>query len=263
MLASPASQRHHPAMLELTTTDGVRVLRMAHGKANALDLEFARALADAFKAEAREQAPLVITGTGRIFSAGVDLPRVVREGDEYVAQFLRALDDCFLRLFELEKPVVAAVNGHAIAGGCIISSACDVALMVDEGATIGVPELAVGVPFPTLPLEIMRHAIGTAGAQGLALSCENLSPQQALQLGLVHKLAKPDQLLPQAISEAKRLAAIPTRTFTLVKRQLRTPTMQAVRALASHNKEVAEQWRTPEVKAAIQRFIDKTLKPRG
>jgi enoyl-CoA hydratase len=250
-------------MIELTTTDGVRVLRMAHGKANALDLEFARALADAFKAEAREPAPLVITGTGRIFSAGVDLVRLLREGDAYIPGFLEAMNDCFLRLFELEKPVVAAINGHAIAGGCIISSACDVALMVDEGATIGVPELAVGVPFPPLPLEIMRHAIGTAGAQRLAVSCENITPQAALQANLVHRLTKANELVPQAITEAQRLATVPRQTFALVKRQLRTPAMQAVRALASHNKEVAEQWRSPEVKAAIQRFIDKTLKPRS
>jgi enoyl-CoA hydratase len=249
-------------MIELTATDGVRILRMAHGKANALDLEFARALADAFKAEAREPAPLVITGTGRIFSAGVDLPRIVREGDAYIVGFLAALDECFVRLFELEKPVVAAVNGHAIAGGCIISSACDVALMVDEGATIGVPELAVGVPFPPLPLEVMRHAIGTAGTQRLAISCENLTPRAAQQAGLVQRLVKPDRLMPEAIAEAQRLGKVPARTFALVKRQLRSPAIQAVRAQASHNKEVTKEWLSPEVKAAIQRFIDKTLKAR-
>jgi enoyl-CoA hydratase len=250
-------------MIELTTTDGVRVLRMCHGKANALDLEFAQALSRAFKAEARESAPLVITGTGRIFSAGVDLPRLLREGDAYIPGFLEAMNDCFLRLFELEKPVVAAINGHAIAGGCIFSSACDVAIMVDEGATIGVPELAVGVPFPPLPLEIMRHAIGTTGAQRLAISCENLNSQAALQAGLAHRLVKADRLLPEAIAEAQRLGKVPPRTFALVKRQLRTPAMQAVQALAAHNKEVATEWRSPEVKAAIQRFIDKTLKSRG
>jgi enoyl-CoA hydratase len=249
-------------MVELTIHDGVRVLRMAHGKANALDLEFAQALASAFEAEAREPAPLVITGTGRIFSAGVDLLRLVREGDAYITDFLEAMNDCFLRLFELEKPVVAAINGHAIAGGCIISSACDMAIMVDEGASIGVPELAVGVPFPALPLEIMRHAIGTQGVQRLAISCENLNPQQALQLGLVQRLVKAEQLLPQAITEAKRLAQTPPKVFGLVKRQLRGAATQAVRDLASHNREVANEWRTPAVKAAIQRFVDKTLKPR-
>jgi enoyl-CoA hydratase len=250
-------------MIELTTTDGVRVLRMAHGKANALDLEFAQALARAFEQEAREPAPLVITGTGRIFSAGVDLPRIVREGDAHIVGFLAALDECFIRLFELEKPVVAAINGHAIAGGCIMSSACDVAIMVDEGATIGVPELAVGVPFPPLPLEIMRHAIGTAGAQRLAISCENLNPQAALQAGLVHRLTKADRLLQEAIEQAQRLGKVPPRTFALVKRQLRSPATQAVRAQVNHNQEVAKEWLSPEVKAAIQRFIDKTLKGRG
>jgi enoyl-CoA hydratase len=135
--------------------------------------------------------------------------------------------------------------------------------MVDESATIGVPELAVGVPFPVLPLEIMRHAIGTAGAQRLAISCDNLTPQAALQAGLVHRLVKADKLLPEAIAEAQRLGKVPARTFALVKRQLRTPAKQAVQALHTHNIEVANEWRTPEVKAAIQQFIDKTLKPRS
>lgn len=250
-------------MLELTNQSGVRVLKMTHGKANALDLEFCEALTKAFEGEALEPDPLVLTGTGRIFSAGVDLPRIVREGDDYIGEFLRALDECFLRLFELNKPVVAAVNGHAIAGGCILAAACDSALMVQEGATVGVPELAVGVPFPPLPLEILRQAVGTSAAQHLAFSCENVSPETALELGLVRRLTSAEALLPSAVSEAVRLGSMPRESFRLTKRQLRAPAMANLAALKQHAKEVAAQWRTAQVKDAIQRFVDSTLKKRG
>jgi hypothetical protein len=81
-------------------------------------------------------------------------------------------------------------------------------------------------------------------------------------MGLVHKLAKANQVLPEAIAQARRLSEMPAKTFALVKQQLRQPTMQAVQALQAHNEAVAQHWRTPEVKAAIQRFIDKTLKSR-
>ena len=250
-------------MLETTTKNGVRLLRMAHGKANALDLEFCRGLAEAFQAEANEGAPLVITGSGRIFSAGVDLPRVLAEGDEYTSAFLRALDDCFLRLFELQKPVVAAVNGHAIAGGCILAAACDLALMVDTGATIGVPELAVGVPFPPLPLEILRHAVGTATAQRLAFGCENVSADRAFQLGIVSRLTTAEELLPAAIQEASRMGSMPRASFALTKQQLRAPATQMLAALKTHADDVAAEWHSPQVKEAIQRFVDSTLKRRA
>lgn len=250
-------------MFELTETDGVRVLRLAHGKANALNLEFCEALGAAFVAESTEPAPLMITGSGRIFSAGVDLPRLLAGGEAYITAFLRALDDCFLNLFSLEKPVVAAVNGHAIAGGCILAAACDSALMVNAGASIGVPELAVGVPFPPLPMEILRHAVGTPAAQRLAFSCENISPQQALEMGLVQRLASTDELMPAAIAEAARLGAMPRESFALVKRQLRTPAMQMVASLKQHAADVESEWHTPRVKTAIQKFVDATLKRRG
>ena len=249
-------------MLELTMEAGVRVLRMHHGKANALDLEFCAALAAAFDVEQSEPAPLVITGTGRIFSAGVDLPRLVKEGDAYIDSFLRALDESFLKLFELEKPVVAAVNGHAIAGGCILAAACDSALMVNQGASIGVPELAVGVPFPPLPLEILRHAIGTPAAQRLAFSCENVAPEKALQLGLVQQLTDADKLIPAAIEEATRLGTMPRQSFVLTKRQLRAPAMQVLAALKQHAVDVTAEWHRPRVKEAFQQCVNATLKRR-
>ncbi|MCB9892889.1 MAG: enoyl-CoA hydratase/isomerase family protein [Planctomycetes bacterium] len=250
-------------MIELTIESGVRVMRMTHGKANALDLEFCTALADAFRAEAVESAPLVITGSGRIFSAGVDLPRVLAEGDDYTAAFLGALDDCFMRLFELQKPVVAAVNGHAIAGGCILAAACDVALMVDTGATIGVPELAVGVPFPPLPLEILRQAVGTSAARHLAFSCENVSADRAFQLGLVSRLTTAETLMLESIKDASRMGSMPRASFALTKQQLRLPATQMLAALKKHADDVAAEWRSPQVKEAIQQFVDSTLKRRN
>ena len=90
-------------MIEVTEQDEVRVLRMAHGKASALDLEFANALSEQFAAEAGKPEPLVLTGTGRIFSAGVDLIRLLESGDDYIDDFLATLDTCFERLFVLKS----------------------------------------------------------------------------------------------------------------------------------------------------------------
>src|SRR6185295_19635139 len=140
-------------MIELTSHDTIAVLRIQHGKANTLDLELCQALTrelEAFRQSASKA--LVMTGSGRIFSAGVDLRRVVDEGASYVRAFLPAMSASFETLFSLLKPVVAAVNGHAIAGGCILAAAADRRLMARDGGRIGIPELLVGVPFPVVPL---------------------------------------------------------------------------------------------------------------
>ena len=105
-------------MIERTSHGDIAVLRIQHGKANALDLELCQALTRELEAFRQSSShALVITGSNKIFSAGVDLLRVVDEGAPYVRAFLPAMNGAFETLFSLLKPVVAAVNGHAIAGG--------------------------------------------------------------------------------------------------------------------------------------------------
>src|ERR1043166_5584099 len=110
-------------MIELTHHGTVTVLRMAHGKANALDLEFCEALTAQLDECDRSPSTsaLVLTGSGRMFSAGVDLLRLVDGGAPYVRVFLPAVNRLFQRLFVFSKPLVTAVNGHAIAGGCVMA----------------------------------------------------------------------------------------------------------------------------------------------
>src|SRR5262249_1302311 len=114
-------------MLTLTTRNGITTLTLAHGKASALDMELVKALDDAIKSAEKDAATraLILTGTGHISCAGVDLHRGVKDGAPYAQKFLPALSAMFLRLFSFPKPVVAAVNGHAIAGGCVMTCAAD------------------------------------------------------------------------------------------------------------------------------------------
>ena len=213
-------------MIETTDHGGIAVLTMNRGPVNALDLELLAAVPDALAAVADARA-VVLTGSGRSFSAGVDLKRIVDGGPPYVEKFLPALRLAALTVFEHPKPVVAAVNGHALAGGCVLAAACDLRLM--SGGTIGLTELAAGVPFPTVPLEIMRHAVGPA-LDALVLGAGRLTPATATSIGLVHEVVESDQLLAAALDKADGLCATPPDVYALAKHQLHRPARERINA---------------------------------
>ena len=207
-------------MIERDDIDGIAVVRLAHGKVNALDLELLLAITETFRELSESDADaIVFTGAGRAFSAGVDLWRIVDGGEEYARAYLPALSECFSTVFDTGKPVVAAVNGHAIAGGCILVACCDRRLM--SAGRIGVTELPVGVPFPMTPLEILTYACGARYAREAVLTGATYEPAEALARGLVDEVVASDSLLDRALAEARRLSRLcPADTFQLTKRQL-------------------------------------------
>lgn len=232
--------------------DGVVVLRLVHGKVNALDIELLEAIIIAF-GEVADASAVVLIGEGSSFCAGVDLRRILNSGAAGTEDFLDALSRALLTVFTHPRPVVAAVNGHAIAGGCVLAAAADVRLM--SGGSIGLTELKVGVAFPTAALEIARHAAG-AQAQSLILSGRQIEAQEARQVGLIDRVVGPDQLLEAAITEARALARIPAETYEITKRQLHAPAMAAIaREYEIYDAIVARTWTSDVGRAALSDFL--------
>lgn len=236
----------------------VVLLRMQHGRANALDPEFLGAIGQALTG-AEEAGAVVLTGTGPMFSAGVDLKRLAAGGPGYPGALLPALSDCFARLFFHPRPVLAAVNGHAIAGGCVLACAADRRLGARGPGRIGVTELLVGVPFPALALEIMRWAAGPAFTE-MVYSGRTWDMADAQGRGLVDALVDPDALVDAAVKEAEALAALPAASFTLTKAQARQPIRDFLGLHAARiDREVARIWSAAPAQDAIRRYVDRTL----
>ena len=239
--------------------DGIAVLRIEHGKANVLDLELCDAIVEAFE-NAEGARAVVLTGTGTIFSAGVDLFRVLDGGQSYLEAFVPAMGRTFERIFVHPAPVVTAANGHAIAGGCLLVAAADQRLMAAGTARIGLPELQVGVPFPPIALEIMRFATPPQHFQTIVCRAETHDPPTALALGLLDEVVEADALLDRALASAERLASVITETFAITKREIRRPVMDRVRALdESVLPEVLAQWLRPGTLDVIRRYLDRTI----
>lgn len=249
-------------MIERSDNNGIVTLRLAHGKASALDIELMEGLAREMAETALSDARAVIlTGTGSIFSAGVDLFRLTQAGDEYIERFVPALSRLVLDLFAFPKPLVAAVNGHAIAGGCIFTLAADYRLMAAGSARIGMPELLVGVPFPASVLEVVRFAVPPQHIQSLIYTARTVKPDEALQFGLIDEVVDGDSLLARAAEMAAHLANLPSEAFQLAKRQLRDRTIGRAKHYANEfDATMTGLWKSPATHARIREYLAKTVK---
>ena len=250
------------AAVRVERVEGTALVRMAHGRANAIDVELLAALRDVVGSLGADPSvtSVVLTGSGSIFSAGVDLFRVRDGGAGYIRELLSVLDDALLRLLGCDRPVVAAVNGHAVAGGCILAAACDRRLMATGPGRIGVTELLVGVPFPVVPFETLRGVLPAPALADLVLTGRTVAAEEAQRFGLVDEVVAPEALEARALQEARRLGSLAPAALRLTKRQLRAPTLEAIarRSSASHA-EMEAVWTAPETLARLHDYVERTL----
>lgn len=236
------------------------LLRVGTAGVNALDLEHLAGLREGCARAAERGLPVVLTGNGQVFSAGVDLKRLSEGGPKYAAEFLPALRRTFGLLLGLEVPVVAAIEGHAIAGGLLLALACDRRLGATGGYRLGAPELGVGVPYPVLAYELLRDAVPANHLDALSWGAALVEPERGLEIGLVDELHAPGDLLDAAAKAALRLGALPGPTFRLHKRLARAPLFARVAASTALDQEITEAWCGPEVLGAVASYVERTLK---
>ncbi|MCC6648571.1 MAG: enoyl-CoA hydratase/isomerase family protein [Polyangiaceae bacterium] len=181
-----------------------------------------RALMERVTAEikAAKGQPVLVRGDGDTFSAGLHLKELAALDAAAMAGFLGALEDMVDALFSHDAPLVAAIGGHAIAGGCVIALACDARVATSsQRARIGLNEVAIGLMFPPKTWRLVRHAVPPASASRVLLGGELFSPEQARALGLVDELA--DDPSARAAERLAELAAHPAAAYAEIKRAMR------------------------------------------
>jgi enoyl-CoA hydratase/carnithine racemase len=236
--------------VQIELVDGVSTIRFDHPPVNALDLDL---LDDVIATMRGLDGPVVITGAGRCFSAGVDLPAIVEGGAEYTDRFLTSLSAAFLAVFDHPAPVVAAINGHAIAGGCVLAMAADIRLM--SAGTIGLTELAVGAMFPMAALEICRYAMGPS-VNPATLQAQTIDVASAAAFGWVDEVVTDEELLPRSQALARELATFSPAAYAMTKAQLHRPVRGAIDAGAETDEIVRASWMSEETHARITAYMD-------
>ena len=248
-------------MIERKDANGIRTLKLSHGKVSAIDIELCEAfVAEMTAADDPSIKAVIVTGTGSSFSAGVDLFRLIKEGSGYARRFIPVLDAFLHAALTFPKPVVAAINGHAIAGGCILAAACDHRIMTEGTGRIGIPELAVGVPFPALPLQIMAARLSDAALRDLVYSGRTVTIDEAKVLGLIDEKCPAGMLMDRATEIAQKMASIPAGAFALTKAMFCEPIIERAQQLAGVNARVTDAWLQQDTYDAIRRYLDNTIK---
>lgn len=215
----------------------VAVVTMNTNPVNAQNRAFFADLHDAFDELEREHtdSPVVLTGTGTRFSAGLDLGEhfPLFAGDtETVASWFQDYRATNMRLFTYPRPTVAAVNGHAFAGGLITAAVCDRRVAVDEGAKFGINEVPIGIPMPAVYLRMLAYAWGEPVASRACLQGEIYGTVDALRLGFVHELAPADELLDRAVAIAESTPEDCIGNYAYTKRALQAPALRDIAELS-------------------------------
>lgn len=210
-------------ILKMEVADGVAVVTISRPQAmNALNTRFFQEM-DALVAEIGGRADIkavVITGEGKAFVAGADIAEMVAKTPDEARAFSRLGQRTFRSLELLEKPVIAAVNGFALGGGCELALACDFRV-ASAKAKFGQPEVNLGLIPGYAATQRLPRLIGLGHALYLLLTAEMVGAEDALRMGLVQKVVEPEALLPTAVETAKTIAAKGPLAIRLVKRVAR------------------------------------------
>ncbi len=252
-------------MIDVQHEAGIATITMTHGKANALDIKFCDTLTASLKAlRGPDIKAIVLTGQGRIFSAGVDLKQLSAGGADYVCRFLPSLHRLYDAVFFHPKPVIAAINGHAMAGGAVLAACADRRIMARESGRIGITEMLVGVPLPALAFEVVRFAVPPRYLPEFALTGATYPTADALAKGWIDEVAEPGGLMARAHDAAAFYAGLSPEAFTQTKLQVRQEVSERmVLSGAATDKKVTEIWLQGETLARVADYVDKTLNKRA
>jgi len=234
--------------IEIEHEGAVAVMRINRPPVNAINLELVTEAEDAlaFLASDDSVSAVIITGAGSSYTAGLDLKAVPR----YAPAEQRALIECVNRVitavYAFPRPTVAAINGHAIAGGFILAVSCDYRVCAEGPFLFGVTEVRAGIPFPVSTIEVLKAELPNDTARTMILTGALAGPAEMLDAGAFDEVVPPDQVAARAMEIATGLAALPRRGYEDIKRQLRGDTIDRIERVMEAGDPLLSSWITDE-----------------
>jgi enoyl-CoA hydratase/carnithine racemase len=237
---------------------GIHVLRLARPPVNALDPALCAALRDAIEAAlAADARGLVLGGGPKVFSAGLDVPHLLSLDGAALHAAWEAFFDAARAIAASPVPVVAALDGHAPAGGCVLALCCDYRVMASGPYRIGLNETQVGLVAPEGIQHLLRRVVGAHRAERLLVSGELVDAQRALEIGLVDELTDIDHVTARAIDWLRGLLALPRQPMQQTRAIAREDVLAALQPGRIQLERFVAAWNEPDTQAGLRALVAK------
>lgn len=256
------------ALIETHDHGAIREIRLARPPVNALDTELCRALIHTVETAVGDGVRgIVLAGNAKIFSAGMDVPYLLSLGENR-----HALTDAWQAFFGAARaladsrvPVVAAIAGHAPAGGCVLALCCDYRVMarsVDPARpfAIGLNETQVGLVAPEGIQRLLRRLVGPHRAERLLVAGEMVSAERAFELGMVDELASQEEVTDRAIAWLDALLKLPHHPMLQTRAIARQDVVEALSPDLIQLDRFVAAWDAPDTQAALKALVEKLRK---
>ena len=234
------------------------IIALARGKANPLNATMVEELIAAFGGATAEDIRGVVFASDRpkFFSSGFDVGEVFEYDRDRMKEFFSRFIDLYEAMMHLPKPVVAAVSGHAFAGGAVLALACDSRVMADGDFGFALNEVNLGIVVPSGFIRMAVAAVGERNAREIILEGKTITPSRALEMGLADAVVKPEAVLERAITRARELAAKPKLAFGAVKQLfLEAGGLSAASSDHLTLEQFAHHWFSPEATERKQALV--------
>ncbi|KFN50348.1 enoyl-CoA hydratase/isomerase family protein [Arenimonas composti] len=249
-------------MIELHRHADIQEIRLARPPVNALTPELLKALAAAVRAAPQDGARgIILTGGGTIFSGGMDVPHLMSLDREALQAGWMSLFDAARALVGSSIPVVAAINGHSPAGGCVLALCCDYRVMARGPFRIGLNEVQVGLVAPDCIQHLMRRVVGGYRAERLLVAGAMVDSEQAAAIGLVDEITDAEHVGVRARHWLEELLKLPPAAMLATRRIARADAIDALAAFG--DAELAgfvDEWYRPQTQAALQALVARLKK---
>lgn len=208
-------------LIEIEYQDNVAVMRLNNGTTNPLNLKFLQIISRELQKLKQDNSVvgLVLTGNNdKFFSIGFDIPKLYDASRDEFRTFYRTYNSLCMELYTLPKPIIAAITGHAIAGGCILTLCCDYRFIAEGRKLMGLNEVKLGVSVPYPGVVILHQVVGTRNAREILEVGDFYEADESLGMGLVDHVFPLEQVLPEAIEKAKKVGELPNEAYQEIKR---------------------------------------------
>lgn len=249
--------------IHLTKKENYAIVEMKRGKSNPINQEFVTEFNQTLNEllESSEIEGAIIIGQERFFSAGLDIPELYGYNGPEFNKFWRSFMHLILSLSKFDKPLIAAITGHAPAGGCIIANGCDYRVMTQGDFKIGLNEIPVGIVVPRGVYAQYSMWLGSKTAYQYLMEGMLYNPEHAKKIGLVDEVVPMEKVLETAEKKLKQYLQYEQNGWRATKTQLRKHVIDVMESMTEEEMNMfQQQWWNENVRKMMEEFIAKLKK---